>query len=206
MLRSRSSGFKSLDEADAAVALTGPDLASAVGSFLGAEAQELHNAAAADTGALERQEGAGIDQVADASLRRLLAKLETATQEAEASFQPMRGLLKKRGGAARFSKVTWHWRFCVLHRHALAIHDGRDRPLGLRSAIPLKHVSHVDRATPDECGDRAFAFAVRTDLDGGRAWIFCCMGEAELDEWLRCLHAACALTHGSGLSNALQAS
>ena len=118
------------------------------------------------------------------------------------TFRPMRGLLKKRGGASRgLGVTTWHWRFCVLHKHALAIHSGHDRPHELRSAVPLKHVLQVAPATAEQSGGRSFAFALHTSV--GRSWVFCCMSETDLQEWIKALRAVCVLTHGAGLSNAL---
>ena len=52
--------------------------------------------------------------------------------------------------------------------------------------------------------DRPFAFALRTDLEGGRAFIFCAMSDEDLEGWLGAIHAACALTHGAGITDALQ--
>ena len=116
----------------------------------------------------------------------------------------MRGLLKKKGGAMVSAGMvtTWHWRYCVLHHHALAIHEGRSVPGNLRSALPLKHALRIDVATEKESGKRDFAFAIETDL--GRAWTFCCMSQADLELWLRRLRECATRTHAAGLSNALQ--
>ena len=70
--------------------------------------------------------------------------------------------------------------------------------------MPLKHVLSVTRATAHESGSRPFAFALRTDLEGGRAFIFCAMSDEDLEGWLGAVHAACALTHGAGITDALQ--
>ena len=196
--------YRNLDEADDKVALVGEDLSAAVETFFGSEAAQLQRQAMPTAALPPAQVGAPAPAADDAARTQLAASIARKMAEAEPEFAQVRGLLKKRGGAARGLSVTWHWRFCVLHRHALAVHDGKDRPKELRSAVPLKHVLRVEAATAAECGERDFAFALRTDLEGGRSWIFCCMGEDELQQWLRALRAACALTHGGGLASALR--
>ena len=117
----------------------------------------------------------------------------------------MRGLLKKRGGSSLGMNITtWHWRFCVLHRHALAVHDGKDRPQALRSVVPMKHVLQIVPATVQESGGRTFAFAIHTSL--GRTWTFCCMSEEDVHAWVTALRAVCTLTHGAGLTQVLSES
>lgn len=202
----KSSTLRTLDEADDAIVLEPADLTEARQAFLGEElAAQLDDSQAAIMRAPDAPaSAAALPPEALRARHELANTLSTWMGQAESGFTPMRGLLKKKGGAAHGLKVTWHWRFCILHRHGLAIHDGTDRPKGLRSAVPLKHVRRVEPPTADECGGRSAAFALRTDIDGGRSWIFCCMGEVELQAWLAALHNACALTHGSGLANELQ--
>ena len=199
------SSYRSLADADDRVALRGDDLTAAVGEFFGAEAAKLQQqvmaatptqhgssttsggsffaehgtAAVAPTAVITTEKSAPQsteeeEKAKAAAQNQLLATLARQMKEAE-TFQQMRGLLKKRGGAQHslpLRGTTWHWRFCVLHPHALAIHDGSDRPKALRSAVPLKHVLTVVPATEEEAGGRTFAFALHTSL--GRSWIFCC--------------------------------
>ena len=158
-------------------------------------------------GAASSDESEGTQQRAQrqAQQQQLLVALGQKMKEAQTSqFHQMRGLLKKKGGASRslpFHGTTWHWRYCVLHPHALAIHDGHSRPKALRSAVPLKHVFNVTAATHDESGGRQFAFTLHTSL--GRDWVFCCMSEIDARNWLDALRAVCTLTHGAGLANVL---
>ena len=210
----RKTSYKSLEDVDDNVALGSDDLSTAIASFFGDDVMELrrraepevHEAASHDVTTPAEASSNDVTTPADGKAKtQLLATLAQKFQESESSFQGMRGLLKKRGGAARFSKVTWHWRSCVLHKHALTIHDGKDRPTNLRSVVPLKHVLRVERATAEESGDRSFAFTVFTDLEGGRSWVFCCMNATDLDAWLAALHVACALTHAGGLTRSLNA-
>ena len=98
----------------------------------------------------------------------------------------MRGLLKKRGGGLRTGKATWHWRFCILHSHALAIHEGKDCPKALRSSVALKHVLRVEPATHEEAmGREEMAFSLHTTT--GRTYVFCTMGEMDLSKWMDCI-------------------
>ena len=50
------------------------------------------------------------------------------------------------------------------------------------------------------------AFVLRTDLDGGRSWIFCCTDQQSWSEALKTKGRmpTCAITHGGGLAGALQ--
>lgn len=226
--------FRRLEDADDKLALVGNDLSAAVTDLFGTEAAaDLQRAevlredpteavavapsvcapsapavaVAPSSAARELAQpamgtGAGTATTAAANqARQQLLSTLAARMEME-SYKQMRGLLKKRGGGGRTGRTTWHWRFCILHPHAVAIHDGTDSPKGLRSAVPLKHVVHVGQATAEESGGRAFAFTLRTSI--GRDWVFCCMGQTDLDAWLACIRTCLTITHGRGLTNALQ--
>lgn len=177
-----------LQDADDSVALSDESLMQAVGHFFGPEAAQLQRAVTS----------AAPSPAAAITPARVLLSTLHAQRRHEGTFEPIRGLLKKRGGGRRFT--TWHWRFCLLHPHAIAVHGGIDRPGAIRSAVALKHVVNVCNASAAECGDRPFAFAVHCD---DRSWVFCCMSAADHEAWVTRLKRACALTHGSGLSRAL---
>lgn len=194
--------YKNLADADDAISLEGSDLTAAVTEFLGARTAQLAEQAMAPASGSDPSIASARQELKNVLLSTL------STQQPNSAAQPMpqllRGLLKKRGGASHhlpFHSITWHWRFCVLHPHALAVHEGSDRPKALRSVVPLKHVLAVTPATIEESGGRSFGFALHTSL--GRSWVFCCMGQADLDKWTSALHALCALTHASGISKAL---
>jgi hypothetical protein len=202
----QSRQFNRLDEADDQLALEGEQLTAAVGTFFGDSAAQMHaeiQQQAADTQA-PGSESAPTAVAANPASAPLAKSLLTALEQRMQSETPdnsMRGLLKKRGGGAMLT--TWHWRFCILHPHALAIHDGKDMPKALRSAVPLKHALEVRPATAEESGGREYAFALETSL--GRTWVFCCMSQTDYDGWLARLRASITLTHGAGLSRALRA-
>lgn len=200
----RTSRFLSLDSADDKLALIGPDLETAVSEFFGDEASK-HLGAALTQLQLQQQQQQQSSAPVAADVNARAALLTTMNKELQGreSVMPMRGLLKKRGGAAVSAGMvtTWHWRFCVLHNHALAIHDGHSRPKTLRSAIPLKHVLRIAPAADAESGKRPFAFTIETDLD--RSWTFCAMSQGDFDTWLSRIRECTKLTHASGLSHAL---
>ena len=211
------SRFKRLEDADDTLELAGEDLTKAVTEFFGEDAAKLQQqvmstsaasevgpagAAATVTTTTASDDGISTQVTTSAVANHADAKqLMSALTEKmhKEAFEPMRGLLKKRGGGSRIT--TWHWRFCVLHPHAIAIHEGTDRPKQIRSVVPLKHIVQVCSATADESGDRPYAFAVHTSV--GRSWVFCCMSQMDYDSWLNRLKTACALTHGAGLQRIL---
>jgi hypothetical protein len=116
------------------------------------------------------------------TLRR---KLQSCmTQEV---YLPMRGVLKKKGGGKRTAFQTWNWRYCVLHDHALVVHDGKDKPGAVRSSVPLKDVLLVrPEGTADESGGRPFAFCLQS-ID--RTWIFCAMSGSDMNTWIAKIQA-----------------
>jgi hypothetical protein len=102
----------------------------------------------------------------------------------DVSYRSMRGLLKKKGSGARLGVTTWHWRYCVLHSHALAVHEGKDRPKALRSSVPLAKVLRVELSTNDEAGGRSLAFSLHT---AERTFVFCCLAEVDLRAWVEAI-------------------
>lgn len=199
--RAATGSTKRRHEAANNLVLSGEDLTRAVRSFFGDDVARLHKEAVTTTSeeATDLASPATDGSTPASKANALLASTLMLRLQHEGEFQPMRGLLKKRGGGSRIT--TWHWRFCVLHPHAIAIHDGTDRPGPIRSAVPLKHVVQVSHASAAQSGDRPFAFAVHSSV--GRAWVFCCMSSADLEAWVARLKRACALRTGMGLSRAL---
>ena len=104
------------------------------------------------------------------------------------TYVPMQGPLKKRGGGSRVT--TWHWRFCILHEHALSIYQAAEKATRLRSSLPLQSVMHIRPAERWECGGREFAFSLLTGgqpLKGGRTYVFCCSSAEEVTQWMTSL-------------------
>ena len=89
----------------------------------------------------------------------------------------------------------------MLHKHALAVHDGKDTAGALRSAVPLKLLMQVRMASEEESGGRPYSIALQSCI--GRTWVFVCMSQADCDEWLKKLKAATLLTHGGALMREL---
>ena len=84
---------------------------------------------------------------------------------------------------------TWHWRFCVLHDHALVVHEGKDAPGPsqiVRSAIALKDVLSVGPEFKENNG-RPFCFSLLTEA---RTWVFCTMNEADCMQWISHIQAS----------------
>ena len=84
---------------------------------------------------------------------------------------------------------TWHWRFCVLHDHALVVHEGKDAPgpsAIVRSAIALKDVLSVGPEFKENNG-RQFCFSLLTEA---RTWVFCTMNEADCMQWISHIQAS----------------
>ena len=105
-----SASYQTLDDADDWTVLTNDDLSAAIGSFLGDDVAKLQKRAQPlPTDGSPSSPSSPTSYAA--AKKQLLATLGQRMAESESSFKQMRGLLKKRGGAARLGKET----HCLLY-------------------------------------------------------------------------------------------